>query len=68
MGNSKNDTGMKCPECGNKLIWKRGKHGEFIGCAGFPHCRYIHKATGKGRLELQADEILARAGRKDLIL
>jgi len=29
-----------CPECGKRLKRKRGKHGAFIGCEGFPKCRY----------------------------
>ena len=29
-----------CPECGSKLIEKNGRNGRFIGCSGFPKCRY----------------------------
>lgn len=29
-----------CPECGSKLIEKNGRNGRFIGCSGFPRCRY----------------------------
>lgn len=29
-----------CPECGKKLVQRRGKRGLFIGCTGFPACRY----------------------------
>lgn len=41
--------GEKCPECGNELIIKRGRFGEFIACTGYPECRYtrkIVKSTG----------------------
>ncbi len=31
---------MTCPECGMKLIERTGKNGKFIGCTGFPNCRY----------------------------
>lgn len=34
---------MICPKCGNKLIKRNGKYGEFIGCSNFPKCRYIKK-------------------------
>lgn len=29
-----------CPECGRKLIERNGRNGRFIGCTGFPNCRY----------------------------
>jgi DNA topoisomerase-1 len=31
---------MICPECGRELVRRRGKHGEFMGCRGFPLCDY----------------------------
>jgi DNA topoisomerase-1 len=33
--------GRACPECGAPLQVKRGKYGKFIGCTGYPKCRYI---------------------------
>lgn len=29
-----------CPRCGKELVKRKGKHGEFIGCSGFPKCRF----------------------------
>ena len=29
-----------CPDCGKDLIKRSGRYGEFIGCSGFPKCRY----------------------------
>ena len=29
-----------CPECESDLIKRSGRYGEFIGCSGFPKCRY----------------------------
>lgn len=29
-----------CPQCGNQLIKRMGRFGEFIGCSSFPKCRY----------------------------
>ena len=29
-----------CPECGKKLLKRSGRYGEFIGCSGFPKCRF----------------------------
>ena len=29
-----------CPMCGCKLVERNGKNGKFIGCTGYPKCRY----------------------------
>jgi DNA topoisomerase-1 len=33
-------TGEMCPECGRPLFYKLGRYGRFIGCSGWPGCRY----------------------------
>jgi DNA topoisomerase-1 len=33
-------TDLKCPDCGRELVIKRGRHGEFIACSGYPECKY----------------------------
>lgn len=30
----------KCPECGGELVEKIGSYGKFMGCKGYPKCRY----------------------------
>lgn len=30
----------KCPECGEDLVKRSGRYGDFIGCKGFPKCRF----------------------------
>ncbi len=35
--------GQNCPLCGNPLVHKHGKYGEFIGCSNYPDCNYIQK-------------------------
>jgi len=38
----------KCPECGSNLVERKGKWGRFfIGCSGYPKCRYIKKNSKK---------------------
>ncbi len=32
-----------CPQCGKDLNLKRGRYGEFVGCSGFPKCRFTGK-------------------------
>lgn len=42
-------TGEKCPQCGKDLIYRDGRNGKFIGCSGFPDCKFtkaIIKDTG----------------------
>ena len=36
-------TGEKCPDCGNDLVKRNGKFGEFIACSNYPECKYIKK-------------------------
>jgi DNA topoisomerase-1 len=36
-----------CPECGKDLIKRRGRYGEFVGCSGFPRCRYTRSLEEK---------------------
>ncbi len=33
-------TGELCPECGKPLVVKFGRRGKFVGCSGWPACRY----------------------------
>ena len=30
----------ECPKCGQYLVKRNGKYGEFLGCSGYPGCRY----------------------------
>ena len=32
-----------CPECGNPLLIRNGRFGEFIACSNFPKCHYTAK-------------------------
>jgi DNA topoisomerase-1 len=29
-----------CPDCGKDLLKRSGRYGEFVGCSGFPKCRF----------------------------
>ena len=33
-------TGEKCPDCGEELVIRAGRFGEFISCSNFPKCKY----------------------------
>ena len=45
-------TGEDCPECGNPLVIRKGKYGEFTACSNYPKCKYV-KAEPK-----QIEEIM----------
>ncbi|MCS6836597.1 MAG: topoisomerase DNA-binding C4 zinc finger domain-containing protein [Anaerolineae bacterium] len=30
-----------CPQCGKPLAQRSGKYGLFVGCSGYPECKYI---------------------------
>ena len=32
-----------CPYCGKTLVTRHGKYGSFLGCSGYPECKYIKK-------------------------
>ena len=34
-------TGEMCPECGNPLVIRKGRYGEFVACSNYPKCKYI---------------------------
>lgn len=36
-------TGKKCPKCGNDLVIRKGRYGEFVACNNYPECKYIEK-------------------------
>jgi DNA topoisomerase-1 len=57
----------KCPECGNDLMWRRGRFGPFIACSNYPDCKYIKKKEAReiGLLcpECGQGQIVERKGR-----
>ena len=38
------ETGEICPNCGNNLVLRKGKYGEFTACSNYPECKYIKKS------------------------
>jgi DNA topoisomerase-1 len=39
--------GEMCPDCGKPLARRRGRFGPFIGCTGYPDCKYITQTQVK---------------------
>jgi DNA topoisomerase-1 len=54
------EIGEACPECGKPLYKRWGRNGQFIGCTGYPECKYTRPlvppgedgAGGDGRPEM----------------
>ena len=42
-------TGRDCPKCGNELLFRKGRYGEFIACSNFPECKYTENSDGTPR-------------------
>ncbi len=40
---SPKETGEICPNCGNNLVIRKGRYGEFTACSNYPECKYIKK-------------------------
>ena len=36
-----------CPECGQPLVIRHGRYGDFIACSGFPKCKYTKAVIKK---------------------
>ncbi len=35
-----------CPQCGRALVARVSQFGPFLGCSGYPECRYVHRSPG----------------------
>ena len=58
--------GELCPECGKPLARRRGRFGPFIGCTGYPDCKYVKKQQVKSGVtcpECAQGELVRRRGR-----
>jgi DNA topoisomerase I len=43
------ESDITCPSCGkHKLVEKFGRMGKFLGCPGYPECKYIHREAAAG--------------------
>ncbi len=45
-------TGLSCPQCQKELVVRRGGRGEFLGCAGYPKCKFTQNFSrdSEGRI------------------
>ena len=59
-------TGEKCPECGRDLAIKRSRYGQFIGCTGYPDCKFTKTIVKKIDVKCPAcgGDIIVKRGKK----
>lgn len=38
---------MRCPECGDFMVFRKGRWGAFYGCHNYPRCKYKEEYEGK---------------------
>jgi DNA topoisomerase-1 len=60
-------SGKKCDKCGEPMVIKRGRYGEFLGCSGYPKCKNIQsivKPTGVKCPACGDGQIIERRARK----
>ena len=50
-----------CPDCGSLLVERKGKFGTFLGCTGYPECKYTFD-TGRSTETLDASMICPECG------
>ncbi|TAN46997.1 MAG: type I DNA topoisomerase [Methylococcaceae bacterium] len=60
--------GRVCPECSLPLVIKTGRYGKFIGCSGYPKCKFIEPLvkpadTGVTCPECKTGTLLTRKSR-----
>ena len=54
-------TDEKCPKCGAILFLREGRYGKFLGCSGFPKCKYTRPLTPK-KVVQETDEKCPKCG------
>jgi len=56
--------GEVCPDCGKPLIEKWSKFGKFLGCSGYPDCKYIKPGDeAEGDAEAATDVVCDKCGK-----
>jgi DNA topoisomerase-1 len=41
------ETGETCPQCGKPLVVRYSKNGRFLGCSGYPECKFTKPSEGE---------------------
>lgn len=55
--------GRACPKCGEELLLRSGRFGEFIACSAYPKCKYTEQPEGAQKESVQtSDEVCEKCG------
>lgn len=58
------ETDEKCPQCQKPLVVRYSKAGRFLGCSGYPECKYIKPSDGVAReAPEQTEHVCPECGR-----
>ena len=63
--------GRKCPKCGEELLLRSGRFGNFIACSGFPKCKYTEQVDEDGnkveKKEQTSDQVCDKCGKEMIV-
>lgn len=51
--------GRNCPQCGEELLLRSGRFGEFIACSAYPKCKYTEQVESEKKQKEPAGEVAA---------
>ena len=54
-------TGLTCPKCNKELVVRKGRLGEFLGCSGYPKCRFTQNFTRDAQGQIVPQSAAAEA-------
>ena len=57
-------TGKMCPKCGEELLLRSGRYGNFIACSGFPKCKYTEQVEGEEGNSVKESELAGQVCEK----
>lgn len=49
--------GRNCPKCGEELLLRSGRFGQFVACSGFPKCKYTEQVDEEGNTVEKKEEV-----------
>jgi len=53
----------KCPDCGNKLVIRQGRYGDFVACSTYPKCKYTRNLDEREGGPQQPKEVCEKCGK-----
>ncbi|MCF6309491.1 MAG: type I DNA topoisomerase [Sulfurimonas sp.] len=63
--------GRNCPKCGEELLLRSGRFGNFVACSGFPKCKYTEQVDADGNkveVVVETSDVKCDKCGKDMII